>query len=103
MRAFHLNDSKTPLGSRVERHQEIGDGFLGRSPFWRLVNDPRFADVPGVLETPSGPDRKTSFARNLARLRALVGAPRPEESPPEQPPSSRAVALRPADPHARPR
>ena len=79
LRAFHLNDSKTPAGSHVDRHEEIGDGFLGRLPFWRLVNDARFRDVPGILETPSGPDKKTSFARNLARLRALVGAPRPEE------------------------
>jgi deoxyribonuclease-4 len=75
--AFHLNDSKTPLGSRVDRHQEIGDGHLGLLPFWRLVNDPRFAALPGILETPSGPDKKTSFARNLARLRALEGARRP--------------------------
>jgi deoxyribonuclease-4 len=75
--AFHLNDSKTPLGSRVDRHQEIGDGYLGLYPFWRLVNDPRFARLPGILETPSGPDKKTSFARNLARLRALEGAARP--------------------------
>jgi hypothetical protein len=47
-------------------------------PFWRLVNDPRFAGVPGILETPSGPDGKPSFARNLERLRALAGAPRPD-------------------------
>src|SRR3954470_5966486 len=75
--AFHLNDSKTPLGSRVDRHQEIGDGYLGLLPFWRLVNDPRFATTPAVLETPSGSDKLPSFARNLQRLRALVGAPRP--------------------------
>jgi deoxyribonuclease-4 len=79
--AFHLNDSKTPLGSRVDRHQEIGDGYLGLLPFWRLVNDRRFADLPGILETPSGPDGKTSFARNLVRLRALIGAPRPAARP----------------------
>ena len=84
LRAFHLNDSKTPAGSRVDRHQEIGDGFMGVLPFWRLVNDPRFADVPAILETPSGPDGKTSFARNLLRLRALVGAARPAETPPVQ-------------------
>jgi deoxyribonuclease IV len=77
VRAFHLNDSKTRLGSRVDRHQEIGDGTLGLYPFWRLVNDARFADRPGILETPSGPDKLSSFARNLARLRALIGAPRP--------------------------
>lgn len=82
--AFHLNDSKTPLGSRVDRHQEIGDGFLGLLPFWRLVNDPRFASTPAVLETPSGPDKLPSFARNLQRLRALIGAPRPTMPPPAQ-------------------
>lgn len=81
VRAFHLNDSKTALGSRVDRHEEIGDGTLGLYPFWRLVNDPRFARVPGILETPSGPDKQPSFKRNLGRLRALVGAPRPEGGP----------------------
>jgi deoxyribonuclease IV len=84
--AFHLNDSKTPLGSRVDRHQEIGDGYLGLLPFWRLVNDPRFARTPAVLETPSGPDKLPSFARNLQRLRALVAAPRPTMPPPVQTP-----------------
>jgi deoxyribonuclease-4 len=84
LRAFHLNDSKTPAGSRVDRHAEIGDGYLGLLPFWRLVNDPRFATVPGVLETPHGPDKLPSFARNLARLRALIGAPRPPGPPKSQ-------------------
>jgi deoxyribonuclease IV len=82
--AFHLNDSKLPLGSRVDRHQEIGDGYLGLLPFWRLVNDPRFARLPGIVETPSGPDKLPSFARNLARLRALRGSPRPRLPPPSQ-------------------
>src|SRR5439155_25054782 len=84
LRAFHLNDSKTPAGSRVDRHAEIGDGYLGLLPFWRLVNDSRFAAVPAVLETPSGPDKQTSFARNLVRLRALIGAPRPPGPPRSQ-------------------
>ena len=84
--AFHLNDSKTPLNSRVDRHQEIGDGYLGLLPFWRLVNDPRFARVPGILETPSGPDGLPSFARNLARLKSMRGAPRPVGPPPDQTP-----------------
>jgi deoxyribonuclease-4 len=82
--AFHLNDSKLPLGSRVDRHQEIGDGYLGLLPFWRLVNDPRFATVPAVVETPSGPDKLPSFARNIARLRALRGARRPAMRAPSQ-------------------
>jgi deoxyribonuclease-4 len=84
LRAFHLNDSKTPTGSRVDRHAEIGEGFLGPLPFWRLVNDPRFAATPGVLETPDGPDGQSSFPRNLSRLRALVGAPRPPGPPKSQ-------------------
>jgi deoxyribonuclease-4 len=84
LQAFHLNDSKTPAGSRVDRHAEIGDGYLGLLPFWRLVNDARFATTPAVLETPSGPDKLPSFARNLARLRALIGAPRPPGPPKSQ-------------------
>lgn len=84
LRAFHLNDSKTPAGSRVDRHAEIGDGYLGLLPFWRLVNDPRFAGTPAVLETPSGPDKLPSYKRNLARLRALIGAPRPPGPPKSQ-------------------
>jgi deoxyribonuclease IV len=84
LRAFHLNDSKTPAGSHVDRHAEIGDGYLGLLPFWRLVNDPRFAATPAVLETPHGPDKLPSFARNLARLRGLIGAPRPPGPPKSQ-------------------
>jgi deoxyribonuclease-4 len=96
VKAFHLNDSKTELGSRVDRHQEIGDGTLGLYPFWRLVNDPRFAEVPGILETPSGPDKLPSFARNLRRLRALIGAPRPTQPP--RPPSITGRRRNPPDP-----
>ena len=50
--AFHLNDSKKPLGSRVDRHQHIGEGELGLEPFRFLLNDPRFARIPKVIETP---------------------------------------------------
>jgi deoxyribonuclease-4 len=90
VKAFHLNDSKTPVGSRVDRHAEIGDGYLGLIPFWRLVNDARFARVPGILETPSGPDKLPSFRRNLDRLRALIGAPRPPGPPKDQTPPDSA-------------
>jgi deoxyribonuclease-4 len=89
LKAFHLNDSKSPAGSRVDRHAEIGDGYLGALPFWRLVNDPRFARIPGVLETPPGPDKLPSFKRNLKRLRALIGAPRPDGAPKDQTPPDR--------------
>jgi deoxyribonuclease-4 len=69
---FHLNDSKTPLGSNRDRHENIGDGDLGEDAFRLLVNEPAFKDLPGILEVPGldghGPDKE-----NLARLRALAG------------------------------
>jgi deoxyribonuclease-4 len=64
--AFHLNDSKKPLGCRVDRHEHIGEGALGLPPFKRLVNDRRFAQIPGFLET----DQR--FKENLAVLRSLL-------------------------------
>jgi deoxyribonuclease-4 len=73
--AFHLNDSKKPLGSRVDRHQHIGEGELGLEPFRFLLNDPRFARIPKLLETPK-PVEHESDRRNLAVLRALVGEPK---------------------------
>jgi deoxyribonuclease-4 len=64
--AFHLNDSKKPLGCRVDRHEHIGEGAMGLSPFRRLVNDARFARVPGYLET------ELRFKENLSVLRSLI-------------------------------
>ncbi len=55
---FHMNDSKKPLGSHVDRHEHIGKGCLGRSAFRRLVNDPRFLGRPMILETPKGLDAR---------------------------------------------
>lgn len=53
---FHLNDSKTGLGSRRDRHEHIGRGEIGLAAFKRLVADPRFLDTPKILETPKGKD-----------------------------------------------
>ncbi len=53
LRALHLNDDKRDLGSRIDRHAEIGKGTLGEEFFVRLVNDPRFDDMPIILETPN--------------------------------------------------
>lgn len=53
LRALHLNDDKRELGSRIDRHEEIGKGTLGEDFFIRLVNDPRFDDMPIILETPN--------------------------------------------------
>jgi len=79
LKAFHLNDSKKPLGSRVDRHEHIGQGHLGLEPFRRLVNDRRFRDLPMLLETPKGEGKATGpitvdpmDERNLNLLRTLV-------------------------------
>jgi deoxyribonuclease-4 len=70
LKAFHLNDSKTPLNSRKDRHEMIGKGEIGIEPFRMLVNDPRFMKIPMILETPKGPDLKEDV-ENLALLRSL--------------------------------
>jgi len=87
LKMFHFNDSKKPLGSRVDRHTHIGDGFLGLEPFRRIVNDPRFRGLPMLLETPKEESRSpTKIAldrfdeRNLEILRGLVGAGRAAEA-----------------------
>lgn len=71
VRLFHLNDSVGGLGSRRDRHADIGAGTLGDEPFRRLLNDDRFRSVPKVLETPKGDDHAAADRRNLARLRSL--------------------------------
>jgi deoxyribonuclease-4 len=77
VRCIHMNDSKKPLGSRVDRHEHIGKGEIGRSAFRRFINDPRFAGVPMILETPKETDaRGRDMDRvNLAVLRRLVDEP----------------------------
>ena len=69
--AFHLNDSKTGLGSRVDRHAHIGQGKIGKQGFRHLVNDARFRNHPGCLETPKSADLKEDVM-NLEVLRSLV-------------------------------
>lgn len=72
IRAFHLNDSKRELGSRVDRHEHIGKGHLGREAFRNILSDTRFAGIPMYLETPKGTAGGRSFdAMNLAILRRL--------------------------------
>jgi deoxyribonuclease-4 len=71
LKFFHLNDSKRPLGSRVDRHQHIGKGEIGLEGFRLLLNDPRFRQHPMVLETPKGKDLKED-KRNLKVLRSLI-------------------------------
>ncbi|MEJ2427498.1 MAG: deoxyribonuclease IV [Deltaproteobacteria bacterium] len=71
LKFFHLNDSKRPLASRVDRHEHIGKGEMGLKPFRLLLNDPRFQKHPMVLETPKGKDLKEDKA-NLRILRSLI-------------------------------
>jgi deoxyribonuclease IV len=71
IRAFHLNDSKKGLDCRVDRHMHIGKGELGLEPFRFLLNDPRFAGKPMVLETPKSKDLHEDM-ENLGVLRSLL-------------------------------
>jgi deoxyribonuclease-4 len=73
LRAFHLNDSARPLGSRVDRHAHIGRGEMGTEPFRFLLNDSRFQRVPMYIETPKGEENGEDLdAFNLRTLRRLV-------------------------------
>ena len=76
LRCIHLNDSKTPFGSRRDRHELIGEGSLGPEPFRRIMRDPRFRKVMKVIETPKGDDAVTCDRRMLRRLRAYARGPR---------------------------
>lgn len=71
---IHLNDSKMPLGSRRDRHALIGEGYIGRGPFRRIMTDPRLAGVPKVIETPKLED---AIATDRRMLRLLRGMGRP--------------------------
>src|SRR5688500_16374397 len=79
VRVFHGNDSKKPCGSRVDRHEHIGEGCLGIEPFRRLINDPRFAGLPLLIETEKakGSEKAGSIVadpydvKNLTVLRGL--------------------------------
>ncbi len=87
LRAFHLNDSQKPLGSRRDRHARIGQGELGPQAFANVVNDPRVNHLPMVIEIPGGPKVDKE---DIALLRSLVeNASNPEE---ERPAPSKSVS-----------
>ncbi len=71
IRFFHLNDSKKELGSRVDRHEHIGQGVIGLAGFRNLLNDERFAGLPMTLETPKS-DTLAEDLKNLQLLRSLL-------------------------------
>jgi deoxyribonuclease IV len=80
VKAFHLNDSLKPLGSRVDRHAHIGKGLIGKEAFRQIVNDPRFRKVPMYLETPKGTNDEEKAGKfdklNLQTLRRMAKEPK---------------------------
>ena len=78
LQVFHGNDSKKPCGSRVDRHEHIGQGCLGLEPFRRLLHDPRFAGLPILIETEKAGNTRPNVIgidrydmQNLDTLRSL--------------------------------
>jgi len=69
LRAMHINDSKVKQGSRVDRHEQIGSGFIGLEGFRNFVNDKRWGQIPLVLETPEG---EKGYKKELKALRGLI-------------------------------
>jgi deoxyribonuclease-4 len=69
--AWHLNDSKAALSSRVDRHEHIGKGKIGLAPFREIMRSEQFSQIPKVLETPKGEDLAEDRV-NLAVLREMV-------------------------------
>jgi deoxyribonuclease-4 len=71
---MHLNDSKTLFASHRDRHELIGEGSLGATPFRRIMTDERFIDIPKLIETPKLDDATKTDSRMLARLRRYAAA-----------------------------
>ncbi len=75
---IHLNDSKKELGSRVDRHEHIGEGYIGIKAFKLLMNDVRFQDIPKLIETPKHKKGRDYDKVNLNRLRSLINGLSPK-------------------------
>lgn len=71
LKCFHMNDSKKDLGSRVDRHDHIGKGFIGLSGFSNIMNDKRLAHIPKILETPKGKEHLEDV-ENINILKSLI-------------------------------
>ena len=71
--SFHLNDSKTELGSKKDRHENLGQGLIGESALRSIVNNPKLATIPFILETPDLKDEEGA-KREVEKLHALVQA-----------------------------
>ncbi len=71
LKCFHMNDSKKELGSRVDRHEHIGKGFIGLEGFTNIMNDKKLSDIPKILETPKGKEQLEDI-ENLEVLKSLM-------------------------------
>jgi deoxyribonuclease-4 len=71
LRIIHVNDSMKEFGSKRDRHEHIGQGFIGLDGFRNIVNDRRLKNIPMILETPKGEDLAEDI-ENLKVLRSLV-------------------------------
>lgn len=71
LKCMHINDSKKELGSRVDRHEHIGKGFIGLDGFSNIMNDKKLAKVPKILETPKGKEQLEDL-KNLVILKNLI-------------------------------
>ena len=71
LKCFHMNDSKKELGSRVDRHEHIGKGFIGKEGFANIMNDKKLERIPKILETPKGKEMKEDV-KNLKTLLSLI-------------------------------
>jgi deoxyribonuclease-4 len=70
LKALHLNDSKMPFGSKKDRHWHIGRGDIGRSGFSKIINHPKLAHLPGIMETPR--QSNADDRRNMKAMRSLI-------------------------------
>ena len=68
LKGMHINDSKKDFGTRVDRHDNLGEGFLGIDIFRRIVNDDRFNNMPLILETPD----ETKWAAEISELYGMI-------------------------------
>ena len=71
LKGMHINDSKKDLGTRVDRHESLGSGFLGDDTFRFIMNDARFENIPLILETPD----ETLWEEEIKKLYSFIAAP----------------------------
>ena len=72
LHVIHLNDSKKDIGSRIDRHEHIGEGYIGIDAFKLFMNDNRFVNIPKIIETPKYKEGKDYDTINLNKLRGLM-------------------------------